>query len=191
MSYKDKGVQKEAQRKHYLKNKSLFIERTKEKRKINKLYVEQYKEAHACTCGESCVACLQLHHLGDKDTSVANAMQRFGLKRLKKEIDKCEVMCANCHRKIHRNDHPATTENAKRLRNRAFVIEYKKTHCCEECGETEELLLDFHHDGEKEIDISRAVCDWGLPNLKKEIAKCKVLCANCHRKIHYHWAVRK
>ncbi|MCK9458215.1 MAG: hypothetical protein M0R80_00985 [Proteobacteria bacterium] len=189
--YKNKEDQKEFQRKHFQKNKAIFRDRNKNRKQANKLYVEQYKEAHACTCGESCVACLQLHHLGDKDTSVATAIQGFGLERLKKEIAKCEVVCANCHRKIHRNDCPPTTSNVKRQRNRAFVSEYRRTHCCEECGEKEECCLDFHHDGEKEINITRAVCDWGLPNLKKEIAKCKVLCANCHRKIHYHWAVRK
>lgn len=66
--------------------------------------------------------------------------------------------------------------------------ELKKTLSCKTCGESHPATLDFHHKNpeEKEIIISRAVGrNWGWNSLKKEIDKCDVLCANCHRKLHY------
>lgn len=124
-----------------------------------------------------------------KDRSIANAIRSFGLERLKKEMAKCIIVCANCHRKIHKNDSLPTTQNTKRRRNREFVLEYRKTHPCEQCRETDECCLDFHHKGKKEVKIDRAICDCGLVNLRKEIEQCQVLCANCHRKIHYQYAL--
>jgi hypothetical protein len=118
-----------------------------------------------------------------KDSSVSVGARSWSLERLNKEICKCQVLCANCHRKCHKNYY-SITQNKKRIRNRLFVEEYRKAHCCEICGEDDEVVLDFHHHNEKDIDISRAICDWGLERLKKEIMSCQVLCANCHRKTH-------
>jgi hypothetical protein len=47
--------------------------------------------------------------------------------------------------------------------------------------------LEFHHrnPAEKDEDIARAVqAGWALERLQAEVAKCVVLCANCHRKLH-------
>lgn len=78
-----------------------------------------------------------------------------------------------------------------RDRNKAYVLEVKSKSGCEECGETHIACLDFHHDGsdEKEDNIANGIFFWGLDTLKKEIAKCRVLCSNCHRK--HHWKERQ
>ena len=67
--------------------------------------------------------------------------------------------------------------------------ELKKTLSCKICGESHPATLDFHHKNpeEKEIIISQAVGrNWGWNSLKKEIDKCDVLCANCHREVHFN-----
>ncbi|MGI8469609.1 MAG: hypothetical protein ACR2N3_14280 [Pyrinomonadaceae bacterium] len=70
---------------------------------------------------------------------------------------------------------------------KAWLKEYKETLKCEECGENYPACLDFHHINpqEKKFSIARIndYLSWGL--LKAEIAKCRVLRANCHRKKHY------
>jgi len=186
---RDKNKQKKAQHESYLRNKEVIKQRLKISRRKNKTYVENYKNQHPCAeCEEDNVACKDLHHLRDKEINVSRAIQHYGLDRLKKEIDKCQVFCANCHKKLH-GWPKVTTKDKKKTKNRKFITEYRKDHPCEICGETSELCLEFHHLGKKEIGISRAICDWGIKRLKKEVSKCMVLCANCHRKIHYIYGV--
>lgn len=57
-----------------------------------------------CRCPESNPACLDFHHTGKKDFSVSQ-WQRLGTskKRLLAEVEKCIILCSNCHRKLHHN----------------------------------------------------------------------------------------
>ena len=73
----------------------------------------------------------------------------------------------------------------KREEYRALVAEIRAKSKCEICGENHPACLDFHHEGDKAIEISNAIPHWGKTRLLEEIAKCKILCANCHRKLHY------
>lgn len=78
-------------------------------------------------------------------------------------------------------------ENRKRIKE--WLKEFKSTLKCIKCGENHPSCLDFHHrdSEEKEGDISGIVGrkGWGIEKILKEIEKCDVLCANCHRKLHY------
>ena len=67
---------------------------------------------------------------------------------------------------------------------REWVWNYLSTHPCQECGETDPMVLEFHHEGEKELPISVMVNGgYPIPKIQAEIDKCIVLCANCHRKV--------
>jgi hypothetical protein len=59
---------------------------------------------------------------------------------------------------------------------------------CSNCGYSKcEAALEFHHNNPDEKDF-----DWNKLRLRswasiiKELSKCKLLCANCHREIHYN-----
>ena len=54
-------------------------------------------------CGyNKCNAALEFHHTTkDKEFNIAGA--RFGWKKLKDEINKCILLCSNCHREHHQN----------------------------------------------------------------------------------------
>jgi len=58
---------------------------------------------------------------------------------------------------------------------------------CEECGENSFFSLEFHHKegSEKEYTINH-LTDYRWSLIEKEIKKCKLLCRNCHAKIHYN-----
>ena len=63
---------------------------------------------------------------------------------------------------------------------------------CIRCGEAHPAVLDFHHRNpiEKDFQIGYMVQSQRARDLVlAEIAKCDVLCANCHRK--YHWEERQ
>lgn len=69
--------------------------------------VENYKEfkktLKCSRCEETHPACLQFHHLdpNTKDGDISVMMRRVSLKKLKEEIEKCIILCANCHVKEH------------------------------------------------------------------------------------------
>ena len=59
---------------------------------------------------------------------------------------------------------------------------------CRRCGESDPIVLDFHHikPATKKAKVSRLVdCAFNKTIILLEIRKCVVLCANCHRKYHH------
>ncbi len=70
-------------------------------------------------------------------------------------------------------------------RNREYVRKWKESHECEICGEARAVCLDFHHSNpnDKSFDISASKSK-SIATLHKEICKCIIVCANCHRVIH-------
>lgn len=71
-----------------------------------------------------------------------------------------------------------------RQKNRTKCLEYLKNHPCIDCGESDPIVLEFDHLGDKKYNIGTAVSgshrSWEL--ILQEIQKCEVRCANCHRK---------
>lgn len=65
--------------------------------------------------------------------------------------------------------------------------EYKKTLSCKICGFAHPTALSFHHrKGEKKLgEVSVMAWDGARKKLENEIAKCDVLCHNCHAIHHY------
>lgn len=74
---------------------------------------------------------------------------------------------------------------ARKNLKRAEWYEFKKTLKCLLCSENEPICLDFHHKdpNEKEFKPSQ-VFDMAPAKRDAELAKCVVLCSNCHRKVH-------
>jgi 5-methylcytosine-specific restriction endonuclease McrA len=72
-----------------------------QKRKELRQAVYEYYLQHPCVdCGESDPIVLEFDHIRDKKISISEAMQRrWSKKKVLDEIDKCEVRCANCHRR--------------------------------------------------------------------------------------------
>lgn len=77
------------------------------------------------------------------------------------------------------------TEGKKRVARRARVLNnYKTAKGCEHCGYNEHAVaLDFDHidPNDKKFTISHRLDLSTIKTLMKEVRKCRVLCANCHR----------
>lgn len=105
MPYKDTTKQKEAQNKHYINNKEAYKERTIKKRKLRKEWFSNFLSTKQCIiCGESCNAVLDLHHIDptEKEETVSKLIAELrSFKRIISEIQKCVILCSNCHRKVH------------------------------------------------------------------------------------------
>lgn len=91
---------------HYQKNKGTYYTNRNKRREVEfKEWWRSYKSTLSCNrCSESHVACLHFHHL-DPNNKEANlsvvARGHWGKERILKEVEKCEVLCANCHAKEH------------------------------------------------------------------------------------------
>lgn len=71
-----------------------------------------------------------------------------------------------------------------RLERGAWITAFKVQAGCAHCGEKDPIVLQFHHCiGEKDFPVSRMTI-MSLSRVKAEIAKCIVLCANCHLREH-------
>ena len=70
---------------------------------------------------------------------------------------------------------------------KAFVLQYKLDNSiCMDCGISyPPHVLDFDHLGDKEFQIGQGAKSKGIEALKAEIAKCEIVCSNCHR--HRTW----
>ena len=79
-----------------------------------------------------------------------------------------------------------TSLNKKRRREEHIrkLVAYLQQHPCVDCGESDPLVLDFDHvRGKKSMEVTVMVGDkGGWAAVEKEIAKCAVRCANCHRR---------
>lgn len=81
-------------------------------------------------------------------------------------------------------------ENLKKVRAKKNVIiaAFKAQGCA--CGEDHPAALDLHHrDPSTKHDKlrvkRRSIQDLTFAELAAELAKCDVICANCHRKAHH------
>ena len=102
----------------------------------------------------------------------------------------CKTCTAERSKRLYREDKSGQLERVKlnnqRYRElaRVFVLAYLSTHPCASCGESDPRVLEFHHQGDKESEVSRLMGRGAsLEALKSEISKCIVLCANCHRRL--------
>lgn len=68
---------------------------------------------------------------------------------------------------------------------KAQLAAYKAKVGCEVCGEKDPVVLDFHHEDPAKKDQAVASMTNQAPDrVWAEVLKCKVLCANDHRREH-------
>jgi hypothetical protein len=79
------------------------------------------------------------------------------------------------------------TQNNKR-KNKKKWLEFKSTLACKFCGENHPAALDFHHEdpSQKDREVSYYVKNYQYARAMEEVKKCMVLCANCHRILHFN-----
>lgn len=86
------------QRADYLKNAV-----SKRRKKLREVAI-QYKGGKCVFCGYGkCIDALEFHHLDpkEKDFGISKNGMTRSWEKTKKEVDKCILICANCHRELH------------------------------------------------------------------------------------------
>lgn len=84
--------------------KPCTIDQTVERQRAFKSKCVEYKGGKCFKCGYSrSISALEFHHIdpSEKDFSISNAKLTSINERIYRELDKCILVCANCHREIH------------------------------------------------------------------------------------------
>ncbi len=168
-------------------NKDKISKHQKDRYKENKEYIWNFKLQNPCyMCGESHPACLDFHHINVKTKfeAVADlARKNRSLEVIQREIDKCEILCANCHREKHFKDIPIGKNKKLNL-----IRSIKENQCCKNCSKKGIACLVFHHIEPKTKLFNIGKCSkakYTIEMIIQEIKKCDILCENCHRKLHH------
>ena len=224
--YRDRGIrhglcrvaQREVSRMYYQRDPAPYKARAKAGRQRarvrNREKFREYLNASWCAdCGIRDFAVLEFDHRdpGDKHydiSSVARGPNSWAT--VLKEIAKCDVVCANCHRKrtarqfgwrrlfgleklvlppLPKRGTPdyerikwTRSRLARQHRNRTCIYQYLREHPCVLCGEDDPVVPDFDHVRDKVREVTVIAAFGGMVDLLAEIKKCRVLCANCHRR---------
>ena len=131
---------------------------------------------------------LEFHHrdAATKEFSLGGFLG--SIERARREAEKCALVCANCHRIRHARSKTDSGHPVVRFRRtvklKAVVV---AGGACRGCGLAEPVdALEFHHLDATEKDFGISVD--GIPRswarIRSELAKCVLLCANCHRETH-------
>lgn len=64
-------------------------------------------------------------------------------------------------------------------RRRSDFIE-SRGGCCEQCRGLDDLEIDHIDPAEKGFALGKALAGWAESRIQKELAKCQVLCKDCH-----------
>jgi hypothetical protein len=103
--------------------------------------------------------------------------------------------CKECHRKyllVHYSSNrgkyidKAKKHNSKYKKEvREYIYTYLLANPCVDCGENDPIVLEFDHiDPSTKLDSISSMVNrcFSISSISKEINKCEIRCANCHRR---------
>ena len=94
------------EKRHHRDRRQYLIAAVHKRRKKIRLMALEYKGGKCQKCGyDRCSDALEFHHnnLSDKDFSISSKGYTRSWNRVREELDKCTLLCANCHREVHAN----------------------------------------------------------------------------------------
>jgi len=176
--------------KHYYQTNGVGIrKRVRQTKERKKDHVRHRKESEACVdCGIAFpYYVMDLDHLnGDEKVDHVSRLcaDNVALVYILDELKKCDVVCANCHRirTFARLGSDLAYLDTKQRQEIYYYVKGLKEAPCTDCGNTfPSCAMDFDHvRGSKKFKISD-MYTYSKAQIDKELKKCELVCANCHR----------
>lgn len=105
MPFRDSEYRRKYRRKWYAEHKESEKAHVKRRKLQLRKWFYNYKKNLSCLkCLENHPAVLEFHHKGEhkKDRNISKLIDDgCSVKKIMEEIKKCEVLCSNCHKKLH------------------------------------------------------------------------------------------
>lgn len=91
-------------RRSYSDRRAYLIKAVQKRRKKIREMAIEYLGGRCSRCGyDRCMEALEIHHLesSHKDFGISDKGYTRSWNRVQEELEKCELLCANCHREVH------------------------------------------------------------------------------------------
>ena len=183
---------------YYWRNRAVEIERVRNRQAATVAFLRDLRSSPCADCG----GLFEPHQMDfdHRDSSLKSFRLTAGSVKLKSraalehEARKCDVVCANCHRVRTWKRHaprPSPTGTSRYLpgrralwRGQAQLLDRLRHVPCTDCGGSfHACSMDFDHRDprEKQYTVTRMIGRSGTERILAEVAKCDIVCANCHR----------
>jgi len=177
-----KGQYKAAREKWETENRGKRLDYFKDKRREFCTFIDALKLGRPCLdCGEEFPSyVMEFDHVRGSKRFNLGKMTNHRREAVEAEIEKCDLVCCNCHR-VRTQVLKGSSKIPKVQAFREWLNSLKNQPC-KDCGRTfPHVAMDFDHvQGEKVAGIAQ-MWSWGRERVVAEIAKCDLVCANCHR----------
>ena len=148
----------------------------------HRAFVDELKRGQPCLDCEHLFApyIMEFDHVRGVKRHNIGQMGNHTREQVLREIAKCELVCCACHR-IRSHARRLVSGTAKLIEFRSWLNEIKSKPCLDCCQSFPPEAMDFDHvRGTKTAGITQ-MWSWGREKFIAEIAKCELVCANCHR----------
>lgn len=192
---------------YYARHRDREIGRVTRRQRAARDWLRELRRVPCLDCGQSFEPHVMDFDHRDRSTKRFNVAGRSFLRRhatVLDEVAKCDIVCANCHRVRTfadfargtlgppvRDRLPSTPErerSRKRFRDlwqfQAGLLRAFRAAPCMDCAGTFPwYVMEFDHRQPelKAALVTRMAGRVSLRRLLEEVAKCDIVCANCHR----------
>lgn len=195
-------VQRAYNVRYYRANRTAELARVRSRQRATIEFLRSLRRVPCCDC-ESTFEPFQMDfdHRSPHEKAFRLTSGRATLMardRLVHEAAKCDVVCANCHRvrtarrAVQAADSGTVARTPPRWHAQAQLLRDLRSVPCADCHSTfPTCVMDFDHRDPrtKRYTVSRMIGRAGRQRIALEVAKCDIVCANCHRARTYSRSV--
>lgn len=170
-----------AARKWTAENRDGLLTYFKDRGAEHRAFVDSLKDAPCLDCGGRFPPfCMEFDHVRGVKRFALGKMANHRREAVLEELEKCELVCCACHR-IRTQARKGDSKIPKVHAFRVWLNNIKNRPCLD-CGKVlSHPAMDFDHIRGAKISGIAQMWSWGRDRVQAELAKCELVCANCHR----------
>lgn len=186
---------------YYRAHRDSEIERVTRRQQETLAWLRDLRRVPCTDCGATCPPhVMDFDHRDPREKSFSLVSGKCLLKNrdvLAREIAKCDIVCANCHRERTERQRPyyawgwptggssprLQEKRARRLAQIELILQLKDAPCADRGARFPPYVMEFDHrpDEIKRCLVSQMAGRASTALILAEAGKCDIVCCNCHR----------